>query len=345
MGSSTIADKVRFGLLATGSIAAEVADALVASGPCTAHVVGSRDLPRAEAFAAAHGIPNAATYEEVLTDPEVDVVYVATPHTEHERLALAAIEAGKNVLCEKPITITAAGAERVIRAAAERGVFVLEAFAYWFHPQTELLLELVGNGSIGRVRAIDVTFSYGGRDDSSYHLNHSLAGGSIFDVGCYCTSMAARIAAVAIGTGTAEPEEVVGMAVFEPTERTDEHAAALMRFPGDILADLVCGAALARPDLIRVLGEDGYLETTQPAWLEGHRSDETGVDLVRPGKEPERRVAPGGVSIFTREVDGMAALLAGGQEERDAHVAATLANMRTLDRWRDAVGLRYEFEK
>jgi predicted dehydrogenase len=137
---------------------------------------------------------------------------------------------------------------------------------------------------------------------------------------------------------------MVGLAVFEPAERTDEHAAALMRFPGDILADLVCGSALARPDLVRVLGDEGYLETTQPAWLEGHRSDDTWVDLIRPGAEPERRVAPGGVSVFTREVDGMAALLAAGQEERDAHVAATLANMRTLDRWREAVGLRYDFE-
>jgi predicted dehydrogenase len=335
---------VRFGLLATGSIAAEMADGLVASSRCSAHIVGSRDRRRAEEFAAAHGIGHAATYEEVLADPAVDVVYVATPHTEHERLTLAAIEAGKHVLCEKPLAIGAFGAERVVAAAAERGVFLLEAFAYRFHPQTELIVSLVRQGAIGRVRAIEVTFSYGSRDPSSYHLSRALAGGSILDVGCYCTSMAAKVAAAATDRGLAEPEEVVGMAIFEPAEGTDEIAAATMRFPGQILASLISGSALSRPDLVRVLGEDGYLETDRPCWLEGHRADATWVDICRRGKAPERRTLDGGPSIFTREADGMAALLAGPPAARQAATDESLANMRTLDRWRDAVGLRYDFE-
>jgi len=337
---------VRFGLLGTGGIAAEVADALALSNQCVAQSVASREPERAKSFARRHGVGYpAATYHDLIVDPNVDVVYVATPHTEHEKWALAAINAGKHVLCEKPIAISASGADTVLAAALESGVFVLEAFAYWFHPQTDLLLSLIRDGAVGEVRGVDVTFSFAlAGDGSSYHgLNH-LAGGGILDVGCYCTSMAAKISATAIGQTTVEPEAVVGLAIFDEIERVDEYSTAVLRFPGRILAKLSCGFRLEQPDVVRVLGSDGYLETALPAWLAGHRSDPTWIDVHLPDGDVVRHEIAGGKHIFTREVDGMVALLNGDPSARAATDAATLANMRTLDRWRAAVGLRYDFE-
>jgi predicted dehydrogenase len=340
-----VSARLRFGILGTGSIASEVAHALTFSERCEAFSVGSRDPERARAFADRHGIAQAAaSYRELLDDPSVDVVYVATPHTEHERWSLAAVEAGKHVLCEKPITINAPAAERVFAAAERAGVFVLEAFAYWFHPQTDLLMSLVREQAVGELRTVEVTFSYGGRSPSVYHLRRELGGGGILDVGCYCTSMAARLVAVAAGECTAEPSEVVGLAVFDPTEGTDSYAIGAMRFAGEVLAKLACGVTVAQPDLVRAIGTDGYVETTSPAWLEGHRSSATWLDVHRGGEPVERRTLPGGTHIFTREVDSFAAMLEAGSPVQSETVAESLANMRTLDRWRRAVGLRYSDE-
>jgi predicted dehydrogenase len=333
---------LRFGILGTGSIASEVAYALTLSERCEAFSVASRDPDRARAFADRHGVVRAAaSYRELLDDPGVDVVYVAVPHSEHERWTMAAIEAGKHVLCEKPITIDASAAERVFSAAEQAGVFVLEAFAYWFHPQTDLLMSLVRERAVGELRMVEVTFSYGGRSPSAYHLCKELGGGGILDVGCYCTSMAARLVAGAAGESTAEPLDVVGLAVFDPTSGTDTYAIGAMRFGGEVLAKLLCGVTVAQPDLVRVTGTDGYVETTSPAWLEGHRSSATWLEVHRSGEPVERRTLPGGTHIFTREVDSFAALLEAGAVARSQTVAESLANMRTLDRWRRAVGLRY----
>jgi predicted dehydrogenase len=335
--------RLRFGILGAGSIAGEVADALAQSRACRAEAVASRDPARAHAFAGAHGVARALDgYEQLLADRDVDVVYVATPHTEHLPWASAALRAGKAVLCEKPLTVNARQARELIALAEEQGLFLLEAFAYRFHPQTHTLLELVRDGAIGQVRALDVTFSYQlppgweGRN-----VARALAGGGILDVGCYCTSLSHAVVAAATGAASPEPVQVAGLAVLHERERTDLYANAVMRFAGEILASLACGVALAQDDHIRVYGSEGSLYVPYPCWLPWRRDANSTIELQRLDGARRTIEIPSPGNIFAVQADGVAAMLAEGADSWRASWQDSLANMRTLDRWRAAAGVSY----
>src|SRR5206468_2114556 len=143
--------------------------------------------------------------------PEVEIVYVATHHPSHRAWAVRAAEAGKHVLCEKPLAVHHADAEAIVEAARRAGVFLMEAFAYRCHPQTQTLLDLLRERAIGEVRMVDATFGYdAGASPTNYLLDRELAGGSILDVGCYPTSMAHLIARAVGGGGVAEALGVSG---------------------------------------------------------------------------------------------------------------------------------------
>ncbi len=336
-----------FGLLGTGAIAAEFADALGSSERCRAAAVASRELGRAEAFGERHGVPSRyGSYDELLRDPDVGVVYVAIPHRSHAEWAVKAVQAGKPVLCEKPLTVNAAEAETVIAAAREHDAFLVEAFMYRFHPQTERLLELVRERAIGEVRAIDITFSSGSDEaDVLRPLKHSAAAGGILDIGCYCVSAARQIAAAATGAAGAEPTDVVGLASLDPAERVDRYAMGILRFRGDVIAQVSCGKRLVQDDHIRVYGTRGHLHVPEPCWLPARRESASEI-VVSDADGRERRVAvPGGRSIFALEADGVAELLERGPAASRPSWEDSLANMRTLDRWRHAVGVVYDWEE
>jgi predicted dehydrogenase len=339
-----VAALLRFGIIGTGSIASEFAEALQEAELCVAESVASREESRAIEFAEAHGLPRAAAaQDELLADPDVDVVYVATPHSEHLAGARAALEAGKHVLCEKPLTVDAREAAELVALAERRRLLLLEAFAYRFHPQTTTLLALLGSGAIGRVGAIDVTFSYRTTaGETSRVVSAALAGGGILDVGCYCTSAAQAIVAAALGEGAPEPEEVEGLAVLDERERTDLVAMAVMRFPEDILAELSCGVALAQDDHIRVYGSAGSIHIAEPCWLPGRRRSGSTIEL-KGAEDRSIEIAPTR-HLFALEADGVATMLADGIDAWRGAWADTLANMRTLDRWRRAAGVRYPGE-
>ena len=337
---------LRFGILGTGSIAAEVASALAQARSCVAEAVASRDPAWARLFADAHDVARALDgYDALLADPDVDVVYVATPHPEHLPWAGAALRAGKHVLCEKPLTMNAAQAESLVALAEERGLLLLEAFAYRFHPQTRTLLELVREGAIGRVGAIDVTFSYSlPAGFEGRHVARALGGGGILDVGCYCTSLSLDVAAAATGAASPEPEALSGMAVLHPREGTDLYAAALMRFEGDILASMSCGVALEQDDHIRVYGSEGNLYVPYPCWLPWRREADSTIELQQgDGAQSTIEIRSPG-NIFALQADGVAAMLAEGLDAWRAAWKDSLANMRTLDRWRAAAGVSYPVE-
>jgi predicted dehydrogenase len=339
--------RLRFGVLGTGSIAAEVTDALHLTRDCAAQAVASRDAARATAFAAAHGVARAHDgYDELITDPDVDIVYIATPHTQHSEWAIRAAQAGKHVLCEKPMTISARTTEEVVDAARRSGVFLVEAFAYHFHPQTHRLLELIRGGVIGDVGAVDVTFSHRLPDPAQAPrvLQADLGGGGILDVGCYCTSMSRRIVMAATGREAVEPDEVVALAVLDPVERTDRWAMAIMRFESDVLAQLSCGVSLTQDDHIRVYGSKGQLHIDQPCWLGGRRDAASRIEARLEDGETRRVDIAGGRNIFALEADGVAAMLRRGAEACHASWDESIANMRTLDRWRAAAGVRYPGE-
>lgn len=332
---------IRWGILGTGKIARIVAGALAASEDGVLVAVGSRDRERAEAFAAELGVSRAyGGYEAVIEDREVDLVYVATYHPLHRELAVLAADAGKHVLCEKPLAVNRRDAEEIVAAARRNDVFLLEAFAYRCHPQTERLVELLREGAIGEVRMVDAVFGYdAGPRPGNYLLERELGGGGILDVGCYTTSMAHLIAA-ATGGDVAPSSEVVGGATLGETG-VDLWAAAVVTFPTGLLARLACAIRVDLESSVRVYGSDGRILLPSP-WLPGRIGPRAGLVVERAGAEPVVVDVPVERDVYVVEVDRVNAYVREGVRSAPAMTwEESLENMRTLDRWRASIGLRY----
>lgn len=330
--------KLRWGLLAAGTIAAEFAKGIQDSDSGELAAVAARSPERAAAFAERFDVTRShGTYEELLADPDVDAVYVSTPHPLHTEWAIKAAEAGKHVLCEKPLTPTYAETQRVIEAAQHNDVFLMEAFMYRIHPQMRQLRELIESGTLGAVRAVDVTFSYASTVAPERLTDPALGGGGILDVGCYCTSLARLVSEAATGIEAVEPIEVSGMARLS-ADGVDEVAMGLLRLPGDILAQVSCGFRLAQDDHIRVYGEDAQVYIARPPWTHGMRPP--GVSklvLTRANGQTEHIKAQTEKGLFAAEADYVAAHI-DDRQGPDVSWAESLANARTLDRWLAAVG-------
>jgi predicted dehydrogenase len=329
-------DRLAWGVIATGFIAPEFVRGVRGSDTGRVVAVASRDGARAEAFAAEHDIPTAHSgYRRLLEDPTVDAVYIATPHSLHAEWAIKAAEAGKHVLCEKPLALSAAEADAMVEAARRSEVVLVEGFMYRAHPQTAALEALVRDAAVGEVRLIDVAMSFWAHDSSAPRLvDERLGGGAILDVGCYCTSMALLVASWALGCH-AEPTEVRGHAYVDPDHRVDHFALATLRFRDDLYAQLSCGVRLADENRVRVHGSDGLIELTPPSWV-SFDAEDTPIAITRHGHGSESIEVPVAKLPFAYEVDAFAAQVNG---HRQANMSSdeSLANMRTLDRWRDGV--------
>lgn len=282
------------------------------------------------------------SYESLLGDAEVDAVYIATPHPFHAAWAIRAAEAGKHVLCEKPLAMNLAEAEAVVEAARSAGVFLMEAFMYRCHPQTDVLVELLRSQTIGEVRVIDAVHSFRGPDDPSGRLlSNELGGGGILDVGCYCMSGARLVAGVALSNDAAQPTEVTGAAYVGATG-VDEWAVASLRFDDGIVATLAAGVSVDQPPRLSIYGTEGSIELSEP-WLPTVRGASE-IVVRRRGREPEVIVVESTRSLYAYEADVVSEAVASAQLEApfpSCTWADTLANMRALDRWRSAVGVSY----
>lgn len=334
-------DKVRWGILGTGKIARIVATALAESEDGELVAVGSRDAERASALAAEFGAPRAGVYEEVLGDASVDLVYVATHHPSHREWAVAAADAGKHLLCEKPLAVTYADAERIVEAARRNDVFLLEAFAYRCHPQTFRLVDLLREGAIGEVRMIDAVFGYdAGPEPTNYLMVHELAGGGILDVGCYTTSMSHLIAAAAKGQAVAPAVDVAAAGRIGPTG-VDHSTAATLTFEGGLVARVACSIQANLDSSVQIYGSAGRITVPSP-WLPGRIGTEARILVERWGAESETIDVPLEADVYTVEVDAVNTFVRKGERSPSAMTwDESLANMRTLDRWRAAIGLRY----
>ena len=218
--------------------------------------VGSRELARARAFADEHGIPAAyGSYEELLGDPSVEAVYNPLPNTLHCEWSIRALEAGKHVLCEKPMSSSVAEVEEAFDAAERSGFLLTEAFMYRHHPQTERLRALVAEGAIGELRLMRSVFSYGLFDEGNIRLRTEVDGGSLMDVGCYCISGSRLLAG--------EPEAAFGRTYVGPTG-TDWAFTGSLRFPGDVLALFDCATCLPDRDELEAIGTKGSLFLDDP---------------------------------------------------------------------------------
>ncbi|MEK6572094.1 MAG: Gfo/Idh/MocA family oxidoreductase, partial [Bacteroidota bacterium] len=288
-----------------------------------------------------------ASYEALLADKDVQVVYISTPHPMHAEWAIKAAEAGKHVLCEKPLTLNHAEAMAVVEAARTNDVFLMEAFMYRCHPQTAKLVELIRNRVIGDVRLIQATFSFHANFDPESRLfNNQLGGGGILDVGCYCASMARLIAGVALGRDFAEPIEVKGSGHIGEISRVDEYSVASLKFPGGIIAELSAGVQVNLENVVRIFGTEGSILVPTP-WVVSRDGGRSKIFVQRKG---ERRLQEVLIKtkegLYSIEADTVAANL----EKRQALPPAmtwddTVGNMKTLDLWRESIGFVYDAEK
>jgi len=333
-----------WGLLATGRIAGFFARHLSQSKTGRIAAVGSRSRSATDRFGAEHNVPRRhASYEALLADPNVQAVYISTPHPMHAEWCLRAAEAKKHILCEKPLTLNHAEALTVIEAARKHDVFLMEAFAYRCHPQTAKIVELIRAKVIGDVRMIHTSFGFQAKYDPANRLfSNELGGGSILDVGCYPVSMSRLIAGAATGKSFADPIEIKGCAHFTPTG-VDSRAVACLKFPGDILAELSSAVEVQQENSVRIFGSEGSLLVSAP-WTPGRDNRPTKILVERNGEPVKEISVESPLLRFAVEADYVAAHIA----ERQAPAMSwkdTLGNMKTLDLWRESIGLVYESER
>jgi D-xylose 1-dehydrogenase (NADP+, D-xylono-1,5-lactone-forming) len=247
---------VPWGILSTADINRKVIPGARASDKVELVAVASRDTGRAERYAQEWGIERAyGSYEALLEDPDVEAVYVSLPNTMHCEWSIRAVEAGKHVLCEKPMSRQADEVESAFDAAERAGRLLSEAFMYRHNPQTARLRELIAEGAIGALRVIRSAFSYSLHDAENIRLRTDVDGGSLMDVGCYCVNGSRLLAG--------EPELVFGRSQLGPSG-TDWVFAGTMAFPGDVVALFDCGTSLPERDELEVIGTEGSLFLDDP---------------------------------------------------------------------------------
>jgi D-xylose 1-dehydrogenase (NADP+, D-xylono-1,5-lactone-forming) len=251
-----VASPVKWGILSTADINRKVIPGAHASRKVELVAVASRDQLRAEAYAREWEIPRAyGSYEELLTDPEIEAVYISLPNTLHAEWSIKALDAGKHVLCEKPFTRHPEEVEAAFDAAERNNRLLSEAFMYRHNPQTAKLEELVRGSAIGELRLIRSAFSYGLYDHENIRLRADVEGGALMDVGCYNVSGSRLLGG--------EPERVWGEAWYGPSG-TDWTFTGTLRFPGDVLATFDCGTALTERDELEAIGSEGSLFLDDP---------------------------------------------------------------------------------
>lgn len=336
--------KLAWGIIGTGRIAGVFAQGLAESKTGTLLAVGSRTQVAADTFGETwHAARRYGSYEQLLADKDVDAVYVATPHPLHAEWAIKAAEAGKHILCEKPIALNFPQTMAIVEAAQRNDVFLMEAFMYRCHPQTARLVELIRSGAIGDVRVIQASFSFHTHfNPESRLLNNALGGGGILDVGCYCASMARLIAGAATGKNFADPTTVTAVGHVGETTRVDEYTVASLSFPGDILAQLFTGVQVNTENVVRVYGTEGSLVVPSP-WTP--RSGEATSIFLKKNREKEVQEisVESDAGLYALEADTVAEYL----DARQAPAMSwedSLGNMRTLDLWRAAIGVTYDVE-
>jgi predicted dehydrogenase/aryl-alcohol dehydrogenase-like predicted oxidoreductase len=339
-------EKLMWGILGTGTIAGTFARGLASSQTGELLAVGSRTQEAADTFGEKWDVAHRhGSYEALLADNDVQAIYISTPHPMHAEWAIKAAEAGKHVLCEKPIALNSAEAMAIIEAARQNNVFLMEAFMYRCHPQTAKIVELITSGTIGEVRVIQAAFSFATDFNlESRLLNNALGGGGILDVGGYCVSMARLIAGVATGKSFANPTHVSGAAHIGPLSHVDEYATATLTFPNDIIAQLLTGVQLRAEEEVRIFGTQGSISVPSP-WLPTRTGGTSTITVNKYSEmQPQEISIESQTDLYTYEADTVATYLAAGQAPAMSW-DDTLGNMQTLDRWRQAIGLVYDAER
>jgi predicted dehydrogenase len=248
---------LRWGILGPGRIAPRLVRAVAATPRGELVAVASRDPDRAAAFAATHGIPRSfGSYEAVLASPDVDVVYISLPNHLHSEWTIRALEAGKHVLCEKPLALSVADVDAVAATAARTGRIAVEAFMVLHHPQILQAVELARSGALGPLELVHGSFSFFLTQPGDPRIDPAKGGGSLWDVGCYPVSLARRIAAE-------EPDRLAAFARFD--ERgVDRTFVGQLHFPGGLLAQFDSGFAAPDRERVEIVGGEASLVLESP---------------------------------------------------------------------------------
>ena len=252
-------NKVRWGILSTSNFAqAKIIPALLKCERVEVAAIASRDQARADEVARKFGIPKAyGSYEELLADPEIEVIYNPAPNHLHVPWTIKALEAGKHTLCEKPIGLSAAEALQLLEASKKYPKLkVMEAFMYRHHPQWRLARKLVEDGSIGALRTIHSFFSYFNDDPDNIRNKADIGGGGLMDIGCYNISLSRLI----FGE---EPRRVMGILDYDPKFKTDRIASGILDF-GRGTATFTCSTQLASYQRANIFGDMGRIEIEIP---------------------------------------------------------------------------------
>ncbi|MGW8670117.1 Gfo/Idh/MocA family protein [Streptomyces niveus] len=319
----------RWGVLATGGIAATFTGDVQAMAGAEVVAVASRSETSAKAFADRFGVPRAyGDWAGLVADPDVDIVYVATPHSAHRAAAGLALEAGKPVLCEKAFTLNAREAGELVALAGERGLFLMEAMWMYCSPVVRRMTELIADGAIGEVRTVQADFGLQGPFAPEHRLRDpALGGGALLDLGVYPVSFAQLI--------LGEPDRVQADALLSP-EGVDLNTGVLLGWDSGATALLSCSVTARTASTATVTGTAGRIELPS-----GFFHPDAFV-LHREGRDPERHAVESPLAGMQHEAAEVSRCLRAGEKESPlVPLAGSLAVMRTLDAVRERVGVRY----
>jgi len=315
---------VTWGILSTANINRRLIPAAHDSDKAELLAVASREQARADEYAAQWEIPRAyGSYESLLADDEVEAVYISLPNNLHVEWSKRAVEAGKHVLCEKPMGKRSAEVEQAFDAAERAGRILSEAFMYRHNPQARRVRELLDEGAIGELRVVRACFSFALFDPENIRLRTDVEGGSLMDVGCYCVSGSRLLAG--------EPELAFGQQLIGPSG-TDWVFTGSLRFPGDVFGLFDCGTALPSRDELEAIGTEGSLFLDDP-W-HGARPV---IELRRGGETQRIELEP--VDPYRLELDNVSEAIRGEAElllGRDDAVG----NVRALEALADSAESR-----
>ena len=325
-----MAEKIRWGILSTGHISGRFAEALSLLPDAEISAVASRNAETAKKFAEKHGVLKAyGSYSALAEDPEVDVVYIGTPHSFHLENSVMCMRAGKSVLCEKALTINAREAEEMIRVAREENVFLMEAMITRHIPLINKIRHWIRQGKIGEVRMVKASLCARGEfTPSQRHLNPELGGGSLLDVGVYVISFASMIF-------QKPPQDVFGFGHIGVVG-SDEQGAALLKYELGEIADLSFALRTKAVNDAYVFGTEGYIKIDEVFTVP------TKATLVINDRETEVLEEPiiGGALIYEAE-EVMRCLKEGLKESPLMPLEESLQIMRIMDKIREPWGLKY----
>jgi predicted dehydrogenase len=321
--------KLNWAILGTGGIARAFAKGLLESETGVLSWTGSRNPETGEAFAKEYG-GSFGSYDDAVTNREVNAVYIALPHHLHEEWTIRSAQAGKAILCEKPFTLDSASAERALSVVEKEGVFFMEAFMYRCTPQTQFIRQTLSSGRLGKLLHISSEFGFAASIPwANFRTVNAYGGGALMDVGCYCVSMSIL---------AAQEEPLRAQYVYAATpERYDRLGAGILDFPSGITADFRTAVHHNLPNRVEFWGSEGKLVIHNPWFGSGL------VEFWNPGgteKTDELEFTPD-KNLYAQEADAVHASL-GDRQSPAMPISDTRMVMKTLDALRASSGFHFD---